>query len=164
MALTVPYGSATAAISCQLSGTTRAVCTESQNHAAASAEASAGGAGSSFAADSAAAASTGISVSTLPDGSEVATLGPNDITFQPVVITAGAGKAQSPMKASGSQTTGSGISKATGTQTSKTTGSAATQATGSAATKATGAAVKLDAMGMVGGIGALAIGIAAAAL
>lgn len=115
------------------------------------------------------------SVSTLPDGRQVVTLEASDLSgaFLPVVVTAGQQKA---MGASGS---GSGswmgsTSTATGNTGTKsmatgsaTTGGTATggTATGSAAAqKATGAAGRVSVEGVVGGMGALAVGFVAAML
>ncbi len=124
---------------------------------------------------SAPAMTSGPSFSTLSDGRQVVTLVASDLSgvFLPVVVTAGQQKA---MGASGSGS-GSGMgstSTATGSAGTKTTatggsatGSTATggTATGSAAAqKATGAAGRVSVEGVVGGMGALAVGVVAAML
>ncbi len=129
---------------------------------------------------SAPAMTSGPSFSTLSDGRQVVTLVASDLSgvFMPVVVTAGQQKA---MGASGSGS-GSGMgstSTATGSAGTKsmatgsaTTGGTATggsatggTATGSAAAqKATGAAGRVSVEGVVGGIGALAVGVVAAML
>lgn len=167
------FGPAAAAISCQLTGTTRAVCTASSNLGSDTrtdmpAMASATGMEAAMS-TSAPAMASGPSGSTLPDGREVVTLEASDLegAFLPVVVTAGQQKA---MGASGSGSSGT----ATGSGGTKTmsaggmaTGSTSTggTATGSAAAqKATGAAGRVSVEGVVGGMGALAVGVVAAML
>jgi len=122
---------------------------------------------------SAPAMTSGPSFSTLSDGRQVVTLVASDLSgvFLPVVITAGQQKA---MGASGSGSGMGSTSTATGSVGTKTTatggsatGSTATggTATGSAAAqKATGAAGRVSVEGVVGGMGALAVGVVAAML
>lgn len=170
---TAGYGPATAAISCQLTGTTRAVCTASSNLGSDTrtdmpAMASATGMEAAMS-TSAPAMASGPSGSTLPDGREVVTLMASDLegAFLPVVVTAGQQKA---MGASGSGSSSTATGSA-GTKTmsagSRATGSTSTggTATGSAAAqKATGAAGRVSVEGVVGGMGALAVGVVAAML
>jgi len=111
---------------------------------------------------SAPARTAGPSVSTLSDGRQVATLEASDLegAFLPVVVTAGQQKA---MGGTGSTSTptGSMAAKSTATWGTATGGTA----TGSAAPqKATGAAGRMSVEGLVGSIGALAVGAVAAML
>ena len=136
MALTYSYSTFTAAMSCKLTGTTRAVCTESQNVMSAS----------DFAA-------AGASVTDEnPSGPQTATLVGDEITFLPVVVTAGGKGAQKPL-----QTTGAGKTTTAAATASKTGASAAAHSTG-------GVGGRMDLVGLGAGMGAAAVGVVAAML
>ncbi|KAL8826087.1 MAG: hypothetical protein Q9191_004018 [Dirinaria sp. TL-2023a] len=122
-----------------MSGTTRAVCTESQNVIS----------GPDIALSDASAAGASMTDGDV-SGPQTATLSASEITFLPVVVTAGGKAAQKPL-----QTTAAGKTTAGGA--SKTGASAAAHSTG-------GVGGRMDLAGFGAGVGAAAVGVVAAML
>lgn len=138
MALTYSYSTFTAAMSCKLTGTTRAVCTESQNVPSAEP--------SDY-------VSADVSMTDGDQsGPQTATLEASEITFMPVVVTAGGKGVQKPL-----QTTAASAGKTTTARASKTNASAAAKSTG-------GVGGRMDLVGFGAGVGAAAVGVVAAML
>lgn len=159
----------TMGMSCQLSGTTAAVCTESQNHRQQiQSEIASLTSGSAYASASASVEDDDPEMSTLWNGDIVASMTGImlEAAYKNVKITAGADKlkAQKPLVTSaGGSSNMAGMSNKTASAGSKATG-ASTKPSGSAVAKSTGAAGRVDVMGGMGGMGALAIGVATLAL